>query len=165
MTISANLNSAFQNSKTTSVYNVHRGEGFRAYRTIVTAYNSVWCRNLEARFNELTSLPRGWDGYNGIPVSFTCARFAANLLERIFIDGVSEPSLVPGCDGTLQIEWHKNLFDIEIDVLGANNVIAMRFDHQTSREETLELQNDFSVLVTWIEELASERAPLATATP
>jgi hypothetical protein len=120
-------------------------------------------QNLKDRFDALTSLPRGWDGYNGSPVSFTCASFAANLLERIYNAGAPEPSLVPGGDGTLQIEWHKNQFDIEIDVLGAYNVVASRYDHRSGEEEVVELASDFTILAQWVEELTTERTELAAA--
>ncbi len=135
------------------VYNVP----FTNYKVRIPSHGSSWMRELESRFNELTSLEVGWDGYAGRPVSFTCAVFAANLLEQICIENVSAPSLVPGSDGTLQIEWHKNQYDIEIDILGAHNVVATRFDLTTEQEETVDLQSDFSVLADWISNLATDR--------
>ena len=123
----------------------------------VNAWSSSWYKKLQTRFNEITSLPLGWDGYGGRPVSFTCAAFAAKLLERISIDGISEPALVPGGDGTLQIEWHRNKYDIEIDILGANRVKAMRYDHSTSKEEIIELDVDFTILKNWIADMATVR--------
>ncbi len=110
-------------------------------------------RALEDRFNELTSLTAGWDGYDAGPVSFTCAKFAASILERLCNSDVPAPSLVPGSDGTLQIEWHRNQYDIDIDVLGPNNVVAIRFDHEINEEEVVELKNDFTPIAGWIDEL------------
>lgn len=119
--------------------------------------NSAWVLELSDRFNELTSLPLGWDGYAGKPVSFECAQFAANLIERLFIKGVRAPQLVPGSDGTLQIEWHQNQFDIEIDVLAPYHIVATHHDHLTDTDQEFELQSDFTRLAEWIENLKEDR--------
>jgi hypothetical protein len=71
---------------------------------------------------------------------------------------------VPGTDGTLQIEWHRNGFDVEIDVLGPNHVIATRYKIYDDSEETLILENDFTQLVGWMNDLVhSEEAVAHTA--
>lgn len=127
------------------------------HRTRIPQFRSDWMRALETRFNELTALPIGWDGYSGQPVSFTCANFAANLIERLSITDLPAPQLVPGNDGSLQIEWHRNGYDIEIDVLAPLDVVATRYDHTSSEEEELELQSDFTPLAKWIEDLMSNR--------
>jgi hypothetical protein len=116
-----------------------------------------WSSYLESRFNKLTSLPKGWDGYDGQPVSFTCARFAADLLQRLYDGALPPPSLVPGSDGSLQIEWHISQFDIEIDVLGAFEVVAARHDCITGTTDELDLSTDFTELAGWINELKSDR--------
>ena len=159
-------NYAFQNGKLASTYASSGSAAnyvFPQHRVPIFGYRSAWVQELEPRFSDLTSLQMGWDGYNGKPVSFPCASFAAALLERICVDSVSAPALVPGTDGTLQIEWHKNNLDIEIDVLGPNNVVAFRFDHELQAETTMHLDNDFSELVNWIKDLVSKRANFEAA--
>ena len=123
----------------------------------ISNIRSPWIRELEDRFHEITALPIGWDGYRGLPVAFNCAIFAADLLERLCSANVIAPSLVPGSDGTLQIEWHCNNYDIELDVLGPNNVVATRYNHLTGYEEEIELQNDFSPIAAWITYLEHQR--------
>lgn len=125
----------------------------RGARMRVTQPKSRWVAELKDRFDELTALPRGWDGYSGRPVTFNCAQFAANLIERLFVESVSAPQLVPGGDGTLQLEWHQNQFDVEIDVLAPYDVLAMRRDLRTGHVEELELQTDFTPLSVWIANL------------
>ena len=126
-------------------------------RVRVPVPRSKWIIDLKERFDEITSLPRGWDGYDGGPVTFNTAQFAANLIERLFIAGVPSPSLVPGGDGTVQIEWHRNQYDIEIDVLGPYEVLAFRRDQRTGNEEELDLQMDFTALAGWIDGLSAEQ--------
>jgi hypothetical protein len=96
------------------------------------------------------SLPKGWDGYSGIPVTFTCAVFAASLLERLYVDGVPVPQLVPGSDGSIQIEWHVNGYDVELDVLAPYEVSAVRRSLATNDVDEVELQTDFTALIGWI---------------
>lgn len=122
----------------------------RDVRVRVAQPRSRWVTELKDRFNRLTSLEPGWDGYAGLPVSFTCAQFAANLIERLYVEGVPAPQLVPGSDGTVQFEWHRNEFDVEIDVLGPYEVVAVRRNLRTGEVEELDLQTDFTPLSHWI---------------
>jgi hypothetical protein len=126
-------------------------------RVRVGVPRSKWIIDLKDRFDEITSLPRGWDGYDGRPVTFNTAQFAANLIERLFIAGVPTPNVVPGTDGTVQIEWHRNQYDIELDVLGPYEIVAFRRDQRTGDEQELELQTDFTALVGWIDGLSAEQ--------
>ena len=117
--------------------------------------NSLWIQDLKDRLDELTSLPRGWDGYNGEPVSPGCAQFAANLIERLCVANVPAPQLVPGADGTLQLEWHTNGCDVEVDVLGSHSGIATRFVIKTAVYEAINVQAEFPKLSNWIHALAN----------
>jgi len=132
-----------------------------AARVRVNTPTSPWLSELSQRFDEIVSLPKGWDCYSGIAVTFTTAVFAANLLERLYVDGAPAPQLVPGSDGSVQIEWHVNGFDIELDVLAPYEVSAIRHNVITGEIEELELQTDFSALTNWITGLKNADAPPA----
>jgi hypothetical protein len=119
---------------------------------------SIWLEKLESRFNELGKLKPGWDGYSGGSVPFSIARFSAELLQRIFNANLPPPSLVPGSDGSVQIEWHRNGYDIEIDVLAPFDVVAVRHDLRTGKTEELEIVADFTDLAVWINDLATPRS-------
>lgn len=122
-----------------------------------------WVIDLTDRFVEITSLPIGWDGYAGLPVSFSSAHFAANLIGQLCVSDIPAPHLVPVADGTLQLEWHMNQYDLEIDVLAPYNVVATRYDLVSRKEERIELQGDFSELAEWITELGNERTSFLLA--
>ena len=133
----------------------------REVRARVAHPNSKWVTDLTPRFAELIGLQRGWDGYDGLPVSFACAQFAANLLERLYLPKVPSPHLVPGSDGTLQIEWHRNQYDIEIEVLAPFQVLATRYSHETDETEELPLSSDFTDLMGWVDGLATGHGNVA----
>ena len=65
--------------------------------------------------------------------------------------------MVPGSDGTLQIEWHINQFDLEIDVLAPYSVAATRYDCISGNVDEVELDTDFTILSEWISELGQVR--------
>jgi len=134
--------------------------GERRVRVRVSHPRSGWVQELEDRFNVLTSLRIGWDGYAGLPVSFTCAQFAANLIERLHNSALPAPQLVPLADGTLQLEWHMNEFDVEVHVVGPYDVVAYRADLRTNEEDEIEVQTDFTALSDWVAALATERGGL-----
>lgn len=129
------------------------------FETKVRVYQprSAWIEELESKFNSLTSLRKGWDGYNGVPVSFTCAQFAAHLIERLYTDTLPAPQLVPVSDGTLRLEWHLNEYDVEIDVLGTYDILAYRLDLVSDKEEEIEVETDFTTIANWIADLGRVR--------
>ena len=131
----------------------------RQTRVRVSNPRSPWVKELEKRFNVLTSLRKGWDGYVGLPVSFTCAQFAANVIERLYTDALPPPQLVPMSDGTLRLEWHMNQYDLEIEVLAPYEVVAFRTDLKTDEEQEIEVQTDFTELAEWVSDLAAVRQP------
>lgn len=157
MTVSNLSSSAFQ-QKNRSVRDYQRGGSgsvFTSYRVVVPGLQSCWALELEDRLAELVSLPVGWDGYRGKPVAFQCAYFVVNMLESLCNDDVPSPSLVPGSDGSLQVEWHINGYDVELDVLGPQKVVASRFNHRDGKEEVIDIENDFIVIARWIDDLAA----------
>jgi hypothetical protein len=132
-----------------------------AARTRIPALRSQWYKQLEIRLDELTALPKGWDGYNAPPVPFACASFVANLLETISIDGLSPPQLVPGQNGSIQLEWHESGFDLEVEVLAPYKVNAKLYDIASDVEVEVELTNDFTELTRLVRALRDAHEPQA----
>lgn len=158
MSILANNTTAFQRRDfdRATVDGLVQGT-FRMHRIRVEGDRSDWNASLSKRFDDLCALRKGWDGYRGQPVSFACARFAATILEHLYTDGLPAPSLVPGSDGTLQIEWHRSQYDIELDVLAPNKVVAYRYDHLIDQEDEFDIANDFTIVNRWLREMKTTR--------
>jgi hypothetical protein len=152
-------------SQTTSAFQKSRTSDRRATidlpsttrRVIVQENTSDWQRALTPRLEQLIRLPLGWDGYRGRPISYACTTFAGQILVRLCRSDLAPPALVPGSDGSIQIEWHENGYDVELDVQGPNHVIAKRFDHVSEKDEEIELSNDFAAIMGWIDALTTNR--------
>ncbi|TIX69469.1 MAG: hypothetical protein E5V25_11515 [Mesorhizobium sp.] len=124
------------------------------HRLVVQSRDYAWSEKVMGKLDELVKLPTGWDGYAGRGVDFNIAYFAANLLQAIYVPDAASPSLVPGSDGSLQIEWHSNGLDIELDVLGVNQVRCLMSEVGTENEEEATLTVDFKIVREWVKELA-----------
>jgi hypothetical protein len=148
--------SAFQRSRPVDRQNV-AALPITAPRVIIQEPSSSWQQALLPRLEELVGLPNGWDGYRGRPISFACARFTADILVRLCREDLAPPALVPGSDGSVQIEWHENGYDVELDVQAPNHVLAKRYDLLSDKDEEIRLSNDITAIVDWIAALTVKR--------
>lgn len=64
----------------------------------------------------LVMYDEGWDSYGGSRISPDAAEVVLQLLLETSAGWPSPPSIVPGSDGSLQIEWHMPAGEIEIEV-------------------------------------------------
>lgn len=110
-----------------------------------------WHREIEIKLNELTSLECGWDGYNARPVRFDTANFALQMLQHICPVDSPAPQIIPGTHGDLQIEWHTDNGDIELDVRAPYKVEAWFADHDTGPDGLEQLlRSDFTIASEWV---------------
>ncbi|MCY4657266.1 MAG: hypothetical protein OXC80_10695 [Gammaproteobacteria bacterium] len=111
------------------------------------------------RLVELCNLPKNWDGYKGVSVSIECATFALELMGTLRTRSQFPlPQVVPGSDGTLQLEWHQNGFDIEIDIAAPYEINASRENVNNSEKEIEEITlygNEYTEISNWLRELSS----------
>lgn len=89
------------------------------------------------RMAELVALPRGWDSRNASPVSDTALRRTIEFLLEHVADGIDCPVVVPTVHGGLQLEWHNNGVDVEVEVAPDGHVSCLAEDG--SSEEPVEL--------------------------
>jgi len=133
-------------------------------RILISDNTTAWSDFVKKRLEQLIQLPFGWDGYQGSHVSFQNASFALRVLEAICGFKTRPPQIVPGSSGDLQIEWHTLQGDLEIHVIGPNNVHAWRAMTGGNPEgEELFLKNDFAVVARWVKEITESSIAAATA--
>lgn len=136
---------------------------FSVRRLIFRENMHEWKSDTSGRLDQLIKLPVGWDGYNGRPVDFFLACYVAGLLDTLYRDTLPAPSIVPGGDGTLQVEWHLADMDIELDILAVNRVRAWRRDDRNGSENEAEVEDDFALVSGWLGEMALRLADDAVA--
>ena len=76
----------------------------------------LWADAAERQLNELLALEPGWDGYRAREVADTAVEATVEVLDRFMNEALEFPDLFPLSDGGIQIEWHADGVDIEIEV-------------------------------------------------
>ena len=75
--------------------------------------------SIRERTEALTRLEVGWDSYNAVPTRPEDADLAASIAERLADLFSSAPSIIPIEDGSCQVEWHCDGWDVEVYVSSA----------------------------------------------
>ena len=78
----------------------------------------------------LISLSDDWDSYGAMAPSLEAIHTATKVISRIITDDMVVPAVVPGADGSIQLEWHVNGIDLEVEVLSDNSVYVYCVDYQ-----------------------------------
>ncbi len=104
----------------------------------LSAYRCDWMQHAIDRLGHLCRLRRGWDGHNGLPANKSTALFASSVIGSLMLPNIPAPSIMPLSYGGIQVEWHRNGWDIEIEIAGPNQVFVY------TRELTSGIEQEFS---------------------
>jgi len=123
-------------------------------RILLTEPVQAWHEEVMGQLNDLIHLKPGWDGYQGLPVTFENATFGLRIIEAICGNNTPPPQIIPGVSGELQIEWHTMQGDIELLVKAPNDVRAWHSPlSDGDNEEELLLAFDFTVVADWVKKV------------
>ena len=103
---------------------------------------------------QLLTLPRDWDSYGGRAVDPACAWAAWQLLLLLMGEDSPVPSLVPTSRGGVQIEWHAQGIDLEIEVVTAQQFYVSFEDAQTAEAWEKEMTDAAHELPPWVARLS-----------
>jgi hypothetical protein len=109
-----------------------------------TATEPRWIAPTAARLAELAALKHNWDRRHSAEVSRDALVFAVVILSQVMSETSVTPSIVPLGRGTLQLLWHNNAAELEVEVIRPNEVVAYFLDKTTGHEEEVPLTSDFS---------------------
>lgn len=118
-----------------------------------------WIGRLTNSARRLASLRAGWDGQGSIPVSQK-ALFLATCHTRFAlkdVDDVSAPHLVPGGDGSLQVEWHARHGELELDINPRGDMSIWIRDHRSGAEFDGENEAALALFYRWAPWVASQQ--------
>ena len=119
-------------------------------------------KGLKEKCIELTKLEKGWDGYNAVPVKIDNANFAMSIIDQLVNPQIYRPSIIPGYNGTVQIEWCENNYELEIEITKSDEVEVLLTDLKTDemQEECLNLSSNedfFEILSELVYKLRENR--------
>lgn len=83
-----------------------------------------WVRRLGSQLNELLELGEGWDGYRAKSISEFSVKAVIAIMVEVMNDGLAFPHIFPLPDGGLQLEWHADGDDVELEVEANGSAFA-----------------------------------------
>ena len=93
----------------------------------------AWLEATDASLRELLALPANWDSYGASSIHTESVMAAADLLRAIMRDDSPAPNVVPTPRGFIQLEWHRDGLDLEIEVRSPGKYSA-HFQHSLGGE-------------------------------
>ena len=115
-----------------------------------TATVPNWVAPTIARISELAALERNWDRRRSAEVSRDALVFALVVLGQVMSETALPPSIVPLGRGTLQLLWHNDAAELEVEVIRPNEIVAYFLDKKTGHEEEIPLTSDFSAVTNFL---------------
>lgn len=94
----------------------------------------IWLAPVTSSIQRLLSLKPNWDSYGSLPVNPEAAVSALRFLGWATRWNTVPPHLIPTSSGDIQLEWHLNGFDLEIEV-DAKGPKYVSFDEPRTRTE------------------------------
>lgn len=84
----------------------------------------TWADPVKQRLNHLLSLPANWDSYGAKCVDIRRAVQAFRVLAEVMVEHSPRPQIVPTSDGGVQLEWHQNGIDLEVEIAPSSKVLV-----------------------------------------
>jgi hypothetical protein len=77
----------------------------------------AWMSPAIARLNALLCLPQNWNTYGSMPIAAATIRRAFQFMVHALPLQAPAPAIVPTPSGGIQLEWHQDGLDLEIELL------------------------------------------------
>src|SRR5439155_12376420 len=94
----------------------------------------TWFEPVLQGFANVATLADGWDGSGALRIDRATINRALGTIERLLPSDAPAPSVVPIPDSGLQIEWHHNQRDLEIEFSPGGAIEFYFFDENTKEE-------------------------------
>ena len=102
------------------------------------------------QLRDLLRLPRGWNSHGAEPVSDAAFKQTVGFLATYLVEDVAGPVLVPTVRGGVQLEWHRQGVDIEVEVGPDGSVSWCAEDRRTGEESEAALTGQEESVRTWL---------------
>jgi hypothetical protein len=116
-----------------------------------------WIKPAVRGLSALLELPSDWDSYGGVRIKPEIVIAALNLLFETMQYDSPAPSIVPTSRGGIQLEWHRNGVDLEVEFVSPSRVRGVFEDRQNGDTWDRDLFYDLGPLTKAIAELSHNR--------
>lgn len=124
---------------------------------IVKRLPPAWLEATNESLRELLALPANWDSYGAKSIQVESVMAAIDLLRAIMRDDSPAPAVVPTARGFVQLEWHCNGVDLEIEVLSLGKYLTYFENSQTGESWEQEIEWDLDSLIDCIPQLSKSK--------
>jgi len=94
----------------------------------------TWFMSILQSFANLATLTDNWDGSGATKIDRATINRALRAIEQLLPQDAPAPSVVPIPNSGLQIEWHRNHRDLEIEFSPTGGIEFYYFDEDTREE-------------------------------
>jgi hypothetical protein len=115
-------------------------------------------RDLRMSLNSLANLAEDWDSYGAPPINLDQLEQASDFLNRVMLPGTPAPSILPTPLGSVQIEWHTEGIDFEVQTTSDSTFELSYVDSVKEQEWDETLENDWSRITEVMRELRRRRS-------
>lgn len=124
---------------------------------IIEGLPPAWLEATSASLCSLLALPPNWDSYGAPAIQAQSVIASIDLLRVIMRDDSPGPAVIPTSEGFVQLEWHRDGIDFEIEVRSLGRYLAAFENSETGENWEREIAWDLSPLVRCISELSKSR--------
>lgn len=94
----------------------------------------LWLNESLDQIQDVLHLRDNWNSYGALSISIDAAYAALEILAEIAPLGAPTPSIVPTVDRGIQLEWHEDGIDLEIEVLSRSRAVVYFADPSSAEE-------------------------------
>src|SRR5205823_4313543 len=116
-----------------------------------------WLPQVVDQLNTLVSLRENWDSYGGSPLDPRLLVSAVRLLDRTMRYETPAPFIVPLSVGGLQLEWHQQGIDVEVELTAPHRFSVFFRDRVRGEEWEDAVGEDGGRLWHFLDELTKRR--------
>lgn len=115
----------------------------------------TWLLSTVEEMLRLLALKENWNTYGAPPLSPSALQGAAVLLCELTTASTPKPAIIPTSRGAVQIEWHTDTLDLEIEVLSPTDIKYYFEDERSGEEIEGEASYDLGGLRDLVERLSA----------
>lgn len=112
-----------------------------------------WFRTSVKCLWALSKLDADWDSYGSPPIEVNCLEIAAMFLDIVAQRFPPQPHIGPVPDGGVQVEWHYNGIDLEVEFSPGDSILFFMKDGHVVLEEDVDFANAISKTIRVLDKL------------